>query len=102
MCGGVHVDTVAEDGLVVAVEGGLADVQAMAVPHAGLGLSLFGAVVKGELDADLPLVSGRRVLAVGDRPTERVGVRHDAGALARPIGVNQNELRLAVFPGRLA
>ena len=71
----------------------------MAVPHAGLGLPLLGAVVKGELDADLPLVSGRRVLAVGDRPTERVGVRHDAGALARPIGVDQNELRLAVFLG---
>jgi hypothetical protein len=53
MCGGVHVDTVAEDGVVVAVKGGLADVQAMAVPESRLGLPLLGAVVKGQLQGDV-------------------------------------------------
>ena len=48
----IHGEAVAEDVAVVAVEGALADVQTMAVPHAGLGLPLLSAVVKGELDAD--------------------------------------------------
>ena len=49
VCGRVHVKAIAEDFVVVAVEGGLADVQAMAVPESRLGLPLFGAVVKGQL-----------------------------------------------------
>ena len=40
MCRWVHVDAIAEDSVVVAVEGGLADVQAMAVPKARLSLPL--------------------------------------------------------------
>ncbi len=48
----MDVDAVAEDVVVVAVEGGLADVQAMAVPEAGLGLPLLGTVVERQLMQD--------------------------------------------------
>ena len=46
---GINIETITKDDLVMAVEGGLADVQAMAVPETRLGLPLLGAVVESQL-----------------------------------------------------
>ena len=97
VCGGVHVDAVAEGGVVVAVEGGLADVQAMAVPEARLGMPLLGAVVKRQLQDSDSVELGGGIRSVGDHPLQGIGVGHDAGALARPIGVNEDKLGLAML-----